>query len=106
MCTFLDWSENGDILAIVQAKSASLVLWEPKKIQQHQVVDLPCKDISFIKWSKSSHSLLVAIGTSQGQVYIYDHATGTKTQVSELEGEVYLGTRTTCYILSFGNKVT
>ncbi|KAK1946606.1 WD repeat-containing protein 19 [Phytophthora citrophthora] len=82
MCTLLEWSENGDILAIVQANSASLVLWEPKKIQQHQLVDLPCKDISFIKWSKSPHSLLLAIGTNRGQVYIYDHHTGTKTQVA------------------------
>ncbi|KAE9315896.1 hypothetical protein PF008_g19145 [Phytophthora fragariae] len=82
MCTLLEWSENGDILAIVQANSASLVLWEPKKIQQHQLVDLPCKDVSFIKWSKSPHSLLLAIGTNRGQVYIYDHATGTKTQVA------------------------
>jgi hypothetical protein len=59
MCTLLEWSENGDILAIVQANSSSLVLWEPKKIREHQLVDLPCKDISFIKWSKSPHSLLV-----------------------------------------------
>ncbi|OWZ17357.1 hypothetical protein PHMEG_0008713 [Phytophthora megakarya] len=82
MCTLLEWSENGDILAIVQANSASLVLWEPKKTQQHQLVGLPCKDISFIKWSKSPHSLLLAIGTNRGQVYIYDHATGSRTQVA------------------------
>ncbi|RLN92345.1 hypothetical protein BBJ28_00004991 [Nothophytophthora sp. Chile5] len=85
-------SEGGDILAIVQANSASLVLWEPKKTQEHQLVDLPCKDVSFIKWSKSPHSLLVthtvvmlvklAIGTNRGHVYIYDHNTGTKTQVA------------------------
>lgn len=47
------------MLAIVQANSASLVLWEPKKIREHQLVDLPCKDISFIKWSKAPSSLLV-----------------------------------------------
>ncbi|KAH7468615.1 hypothetical protein PRNP1_010065 [Phytophthora ramorum] len=82
MCTLLEWSENGDILAIVQANSSSLVLWEPKKIQQHQLVDLPCKDVSFIKWSKSPNSLLLAVGTNRGQVYIYDHTTGTKTQVA------------------------
>ncbi|CAI5716338.1 unnamed protein product [Hyaloperonospora brassicae] len=82
MCTLLDWSASGEILAIVQANAASLVLWEPKKIQQHQVVALPSKDVTFIKWSKSPHSLLVAIGTSRGHVYIYDHATGTKTQVA------------------------
>lgn len=47
------------MLAIVQANSASLVLWDPTKIQTHQLVDLPCKDISFIKWSKAPNSLLV-----------------------------------------------
>lgn len=82
MCTLLEWSENGDILAIVQANSSELVLWEPKKTQEHQLVDLPCRDVSFIKWSKSPHSLLLAIGTNRGQVYIYDHSTGTKTQVA------------------------
>ncbi|KAI9919178.1 hypothetical protein PsorP6_011838 [Peronosclerospora sorghi] len=82
MCTLLEWSKNANILAIVQANSSSVVLWEPKRIQQHQVVDLPCKDITFIQWSKSPRSLLLAIGTSRGQVYIYDHAKGTKTQVA------------------------
>ncbi|CAI5746802.1 unnamed protein product [Peronospora destructor] len=82
MCTLLEWSKNGDILAIVQAHSTSMVLWEPKKTRQYQLIDLPCKDITFIKWSKSPHSLLLAIGTNRGQVYIYDHATGTKTQVA------------------------
>lgn len=82
MCTLLEWSTNGDVLAIVQANSASLVLWDPKKIKQHQLVDLPCKDISFIKWSKSLKSLLLAIGTNRGQVYIYDHVKGTKRQVT------------------------
>uniref|UniRef100_K3WN57 WDR19 first beta-propeller domain-containing protein n=1 Tax=Globisporangium ultimum (strain ATCC 200006 / CBS 805.95 / DAOM BR144) TaxID=431595 RepID=K3WN57_GLOUD len=79
-CTLLEWSENGGMLAIVQANSASLVLWEPKKIREHQLVDLPCKDISFMKWSKAPHSLLLAIGTNRGQVYIYDHTTGDKIQ--------------------------
>ncbi|CAH0479430.1 unnamed protein product [Peronospora belbahrii] len=80
-CTLLEWSENGDILAIVQAHSSSLVLWEWKKIQHHQLVDLPCNDITLIRWSKSSHSWMLAIGTNRGQVYIYYHVTGTTIQV-------------------------
>lgn len=58
-CTLLEWSEDGEMLAIVQANSAALVLWEPKKIREHQLVDLPCKDISFMKWSKTPHSKIV-----------------------------------------------
>ncbi|GAB9469569.1 hypothetical protein Gpo141_00006844 [Globisporangium polare] len=80
LCTLLEWSEDGEMLAIVQANSAALVLWEPKKIREHQLVDLPCKDISFMKWSKAPHSKLLAICTNRGQVYIYDHATGEKVQ--------------------------
>ncbi|TMW66827.1 hypothetical protein Poli38472_011943 [Pythium oligandrum] len=79
-CTLLEWSQNGEILAIVQANSSALVLWEPKKIREHQLVDLPCKDVSFMKWSKASGSQLLALGTNRGQVYIYDHSTGEKTQ--------------------------
>ncbi|TDH66199.1 uncharacterized protein CCR75_006194 [Bremia lactucae] len=59
MCTLLEWSVSGSILAIVQANSSSLVLWEPTKIEQHQLVELPCKDISYLKWSTSPNSLMV-----------------------------------------------
>lgn len=58
-CTLLEWTEDGEMLAIVQANSATLVLWEPKKLREHQLVDLPCKDISFMKWSKAPQSKLV-----------------------------------------------
>ncbi|GLE09605.1 hypothetical protein PINS_up021333 [Pythium insidiosum] len=79
-CTLLEWSQNGEILAIVQANSSSLVLWDPKKQREHQLVDLPCKDVTFMKWSKAPGSQLLALGTNRGQVYIYDHSTGEKTQ--------------------------
>lgn len=48
-------------MAVVQANSSALVLWEPKKIREHQLVELPCRDISFIKWSKAPRSLLVRL---------------------------------------------
>jgi WD40 repeat protein len=70
------------MLAIVQANSASLVLWEPRRLREHRLVDLPCKDISFLKWSKSPGSQLLAVGTNRGLVYIYDHATGEKAQAA------------------------
>ena len=41
----------------------------------------------------------VAIGTSQGQVYIYDHATGTKTQVASKHKR-----RIVCGAWNFKNK--
>ncbi|KAJ0397305.1 hypothetical protein P43SY_004024 [Pythium insidiosum] len=79
-CTLLEWSQSGEILAIVQANASALVLWEHKKQREHQLVDLPCKDVTFMKWSKAPGSQLLALGTNRGQVYIYDHSTGEKVQ--------------------------
>ncbi|TYZ59992.1 hypothetical protein PybrP1_002167 [[Pythium] brassicae (nom. inval.)] len=85
------WSEDGELLAIVQANSAALVLWEPKRLREHRIVDLPCRDL--------------AIGTNRGQVYIYDHATGEKTQaVSKHKRRILCGDWNLESKLAFGSE--
>jgi hypothetical protein len=56
----MDWSQNGKLLAIAQANSSHLVLWDLNKPQQHQLIDLACKDISFLQWSKAPGSSYVS----------------------------------------------
>ena len=75
ICTALEWDHAGDVLAIMQANSSVVVLWNLRTAKTHHL-DTNVKDLTFMKWSKTSGQL--AIGTGKGTLIIYDKATNEK----------------------------
>ncbi|KAF0685126.1 Aste57867_22951 [Aphanomyces stellatus] len=97
VCTHLEWSNphrdnkaNGErwlTLAVAQANSSVIVLWSKEDHSTH-LVDMNVKEITLLKWNKGKSTtvsgaddncMLLAIGTSKGQVVFYeaDEKTGT-----------------------------
>lgn len=74
-CTALAWNAAGTVLAIGQANSSAVLLWERKDGELREL-DLGLKEVSLLLWSRAENVL--AIGTSKGVVFIYDHDTDTK----------------------------
>ncbi|RHY29066.1 hypothetical protein DYB32_005472, partial [Aphanomyces invadans] len=86
ICTHVAWSNSRDhkvhglTLAVTQANSSVLVLWSAST-QTTQHVDVGVKEITLLLWNKGKsttmeggedNSVLLAIGTSKGQVVFYD----------------------------------
>ncbi|ETW03884.1 hypothetical protein, variant 1, partial [Aphanomyces invadans] len=86
ICTHVVWSNSRDhkvhglTLAVTQANSSVLVLWSAST-QTTQHVDVGVKEITLLLWNKGKsttmeggedNSVLLAIGTSKGQVVFYD----------------------------------
>lgn len=76
MCTALEWNAPGTILAIVQANSPIIVLWE-LATRETRFIDTECRSIAFLHWA--SHALSLAVGTDRGAVHLYDYYTGART---------------------------
>uniref|UniRef100_A0A671M968 WD repeat domain 19 n=1 Tax=Sinocyclocheilus anshuiensis TaxID=1608454 RepID=A0A671M968_9TELE len=76
ICISLDWDKDGDILAVIAEKSSSIYLWDANvnKISQ---LDSGMRDqMSFLLWSKTGP--LLAVGTSKGNLLIYNQQTSRK----------------------------
>lgn len=72
LCTGFAWDSDGDVLAII-CQSSQLVLWDANTIKK-SVIDVGLKDfMSCLIWSKSIPVL--AMGSSKGNVSIYNHNT-------------------------------
>eukprot|EP00911_Craspedida_sp_UC1_P000783 UC1_evm1s599 len=75
-CTDLDWSKDGDVLAVITDKSADIYLWHAVK-REATVVPSGLKGaLSFCAWSHTTHDLVV--GTSKGSICMYNHQTARK----------------------------
>ena len=72
MVKSIEWSPDGEILAIVQASSPIVVLWE-MATQETCSIDTNFKDLTFLKWSPDGERL--AIGTAKGALLFYDKTT-------------------------------
>ncbi|RHY20642.1 hypothetical protein DYB25_002514, partial [Aphanomyces astaci] len=86
ICTHVAWSNSRDrkvhglTLAVSQANSSVLVLWSAATHTTHHV-DVNVKEITLLLWNKAKSTtmegvedncMLLAIGTSRGQVVFYD----------------------------------
>ena len=77
-CAQLEWSADGELLAVLQAGSPNITLWDANHSSVSSL-DTGTKDISYICWSRAGPQL--AIGTAKGNLVIYNKKTMKKVQV-------------------------
>lgn len=80
-CTALEWSADGSVLAIVQAGSATIVLWTGTMVVEHLVV--PDKEITWVGWAKGP--AVLAVGTAKGVMWLYNRDTHDRVQAKDKE---------------------
>ncbi|XP_056135515.1 WD repeat-containing protein 19 [Lampris incognitus] len=78
-CVAMDWDKDGDILAVIAEKSSSIYLWDASVNKTSQIDSGMRDQMSFILWSKTSP--LLAVGTSKGNLLIYNQQTSRKIPV-------------------------
>ncbi|CAF94207.1 unnamed protein product, partial [Tetraodon nigroviridis] len=78
-CVGLDWDKDGDILAMIAAKSSSICLWDASVNKTSQIDSGMRDQMSLILWSKTSP--LLAVGTVKGNLLIYNQQTSRKIPV-------------------------
>uniref|UniRef100_A0A1A7WGZ7 WD repeat-containing protein 19 n=1 Tax=Iconisemion striatum TaxID=60296 RepID=A0A1A7WGZ7_9TELE len=79
-CVGMDWDKNGDILAVIAAKSSLIYLWDASVSKMSQIDSGMSKDqMTFILWSKAGP--LLAVGTAKGNLLIYNQQTSRKIPV-------------------------
>ncbi|XP_058063715.1 WD repeat-containing protein 19 [Anopheles bellator] len=73
LCAGFAWDRDGDVLAMITANSPQLIIWD-SNAQRKQTIDIGLRDLpSCIIWSKKI--ALLAVGTSRGNLSIYNHIT-------------------------------
>nr|XP_054756020.1 WD repeat-containing protein 19-like isoform X1 [Lytechinus pictus] len=78
-CTGIGWDRDGDTLALICDKSSVVFLWDANSHRKSQV-DSGFKDsLTYLLWSKSGPQL--AIGTTKGNLLIYNHQTSRKVPI-------------------------
>ncbi|XP_071599813.1 WD repeat-containing protein 19 isoform X2 [Heliangelus exortis] len=78
-CVGMDWNKDGDILAIITDKSSAIFLWDANTNKTGQV-DTSIRDaMSFLLWSRVG--TLLAVGTTKGNLFIYNRQTSRKVSV-------------------------
>ncbi|XP_037530887.1 WD repeat-containing protein 19 [Nematolebias whitei] len=79
-CVGMDWDKDGDILAVIAAKSSSIYLWDASVNKTSHIDSGMSKDqMTFILWSKTGP--LLAVGTAKGNLLIYNQQTSRKIPV-------------------------
>lgn len=99
VCTGIEWSADGSVLAACQAGSAVVVLWS-SDTHKVQYLDTNIKDVSTLAWShfglqvrnhaRSKCSVVavslltvlcgqLAIATGKGTLLLYNHATAARS---------------------------
>ncbi|XP_049328400.1 WD repeat-containing protein 19 isoform X1 [Astyanax mexicanus] len=78
-CVSLDWDKDGDILAVIAEKSSSIHLWDANVNKTSQLDSGMRDQLSFLLWSKTGP--LLAVGTSKGNLLIYNQQTSRKIPV-------------------------
>lgn len=73
MCAGFAWDCEGDILAIITTNSSQVIVWDSNSYVKN-IVDTGLRDpLNCIVWSKQQS--LLAIGTTRGNLAIYNHST-------------------------------
>lgn len=78
-CVGMDWDKDGDILAVIAAKSNTVYLWDASVNKTSQIDSGMRDQMSLILWSKTTS--LLAIGTVKGNLLIYNRQTSRKVPV-------------------------
>ncbi|XP_075715308.1 WD repeat-containing protein 19 [Rhinoderma darwinii] len=78
-CYSMDWDKDGNALAIVAEKSSSIYMWDSNTCKTSQLDSGMRDQMSFLLWSKTSS--LLAVGTSKGNLLVYNLQTSRKVPV-------------------------
>ncbi|KAJ3156217.1 WD repeat-containing protein 19 [Geranomyces michiganensis] len=78
-CTGLEWSPDGNVLAVIQAKSGIVVFWSAATRRVDEHLDSGMKYLHFLRWSPKGDFL--AVGTSKGNLFLYDRKEAKKTPI-------------------------
>jgi len=78
-CTGIDWSPDGDLLAITDEVTGIITLWDANNKKIYIQLDTTWNDLSFCQWSKKGKRL--AVGTSKGNLFIYDRKASKKVPI-------------------------
>lgn len=78
-CSGFAWESEGDLLAISMSNSPQVIIWDANS-QKKLTIDTGLRDPpSCVIWSKNSPVL--AIGTSRGNLALYNHLTTRRTPI-------------------------
>ncbi|RWS02784.1 WD-repeat protein-like protein, partial [Dinothrombium tinctorium] len=78
-CTGLAWDSDGQNLGVITDRSPIVILWDAS-VHRTTRVDTGVRDVlTIILWAKRSP--LLAVGTSKGNVLIYDHSNSRKIPI-------------------------
>ncbi|NWX33087.1 WDR19 protein, partial [Notiomystis cincta] len=75
----MDWDKDGDTLAIITDKSSTIFLWDAITNKTSQVDSGMRDTMSFLLWSRVG--ALLAVGTTKGNLLIYNRQTSRKISV-------------------------
>ncbi|XP_018591517.1 WD repeat-containing protein 19 [Scleropages formosus] len=78
-CLAMDWDKDGDMLAVIADRSSGIYLWDANVNKSSQLDSGMRDQMSFILWSKIGS--LLAVGTSKGNLLIYNQQTSRKIPV-------------------------
>ncbi|KAG6930064.1 WD repeat domain 19, partial [Chelydra serpentina] len=78
-CVAMDWDKDGDTLAIIADKSSTVYLWDANTNKTSQVDSGMRDPMSILLWSKVG--ALLAVGTTKGNLLIYNRQTSRKIPV-------------------------
>jgi len=74
----LEWDKDGEILAILQQKEETVMLWRHSE-NKLDMVEMNSKDPTWLSWSKTGPQLV--IGTARGNLIIYNKRTMKKQTI-------------------------
>lgn len=77
LCVGMDWSSDGSVLAVINDKSADVILWDSSSRKAASLDTSMRAQPTFIAWSKLG--LVLAVGTAKGGVLVYNHQNARKT---------------------------
>ncbi|KAL9972694.1 hypothetical protein ACROYT_G019054 [Oculina patagonica] len=78
-CTGMAWDKDGDTLAIIQDKNGIVYLWDANSHKTIQLESGLREGLTFLLWSRVGPQL--AIGTSKGNLLMYNHQTSRKVPI-------------------------
>ncbi|PIO34689.1 hypothetical protein AB205_0127680, partial [Aquarana catesbeiana] len=78
-CVSMDWDKDGNALAVVADKSSSIYMWDPNTRKTSQLDSGMRDQMAYLLWSKAGS--LLAVGTSKGNLLIYNLQTSRKVPV-------------------------
>lgn len=79
-CMGLAWDGEGDLLGIITDRSPTVIIWDAATHKTSRI-DTGVRDtLTLLIWTRTTSKLL-AVGTSKGNLLIYDHESQRKIPV-------------------------